>query len=308
MKRTLLFIVLLTPILAFAREQNGAPDLIRSPHNARPTLVLQGETFSVELLEEAALLLRSGEQTIPLTATWTRLPGGNVTGECRVPPGVAAGTYTLEATSPTRADQNTRSVYIYDAFPEDYRIAHIAEAAASSDSLRKALRTANESGAAFVLITAPFAKTDTRESLQLFSDALDESTVPTFVCPQQIAQNGDLYTAFFGTTPYAFRFGKDAYLAFDASHRSLSDAPAEEHRLRRQFRPARWSIGFTPRYDATMNMRSQLTLFVDDPLDVLITGAATRAEQSTIPWGLTDRIATVGSGIRLIEVSERGVE
>lgn len=303
MKRTVVLIVLLTPILAFAREQNGALDLIRSPHNARPTLVLQGETFSVELLEEATLLLRSGEQTIPLTATWTRLPGGNVTGECRVPSGVAAGTYTLEATSPTRADQNTRSVYIYDAFPENYRIAHIAEAAASSDSLRKALRTTNESGAAFVLITAPFANTDTRESLQAFSDALDQSTVPTFVCPQRIDQNGDLYTAFFGATPYAFRFGKDAYLAFDAG-----GAPAAEHRLRRQVRPARWSIGFTPRYDATMNMRSQLTLFVDDPLDVLITGAATRAEQSTIPWGLTDRIATVGSGIRLIEVSERGVE
>ena len=81
-----------------------------------------------------------------------------------------------------------------------------------------------------------------------------------------------------------------------------------EHRLRRQIRPARWSIGFTHRYDVNMNMRSQLTLFVDDPLDVLITGAATRAEQSTVPWGLTERIATVGTGLHLIEVSERGVE
>lgn len=310
MNLRILLMILLVPLAGFAREPDGALGLIQSPHNGRPALALRGESFTVELREEAVLRLRSEERTIPLAVTWTVHFSGNVTGTCRVPSDAAPGPYTLEATTSTHTDRNVRSVYIYDAFPEGYRIAHVSGATVSPERLERSLATAGESGAAFALVTAPFANTEDRESLEAFSAVLDASPVPVFVCPQQNGWGDDRYAAFFGARTFAFQFGRDGYLGFDAMGASnrgtLTDARAAEHRLRRTIRPARWSVGFTRGYDASMDMRSQLTLFVDDPLDVLIAGAV-GAGRVTIPWGSTVLITTVGDGVRIIEVGARGV-
>lgn len=310
MNRCILFTLLLIPLAVFAREPNGSLGLIQSPHNGRPALALQGESFMVELQEEATLQLRSEKRTIPLDVTWSVGSGGNVTGTCRVPSDAAPGPYTLEAATVTSTDQNIRSVYLYDAFPEDYRIAHVPGESVSAERLQRALATAGESGAAFALITAPLANTKDPELLEAFSTVLDESPLPAFLCPQQNSSDDDPYAALFGTRSFAFQFGRDGYLGFNApgapNRAALTDAPAAQHRLRRFIRPARWSIGFTQHYDAAMDMRSQLTLFVDDPLDVLIAGDV-RAGHETIPWGSTALIATAGNDVQLIEVSEQGV-
>jgi hypothetical protein len=302
--RFLIIILLLMSLETLAREKDGALGLIQYPHNARPALALQGATFRIELREDAAVLLRTEKISIPLAVTWTTLPGGNVSGICHVPLDAEPGPYTLEATTPTLIDQNFRSVHVYDAFPNTYRVAHIAEAS-SPERLKKALVTAGESGAAFALITAPIARTGTREALQSWTAVLDQSPVPAFVSPQGANPVGNPGSNFFGSAPYAFGFGADGYLAFVAVA-SPSHIAAAEYRLRRLIRPARWSIGFTHRYDERVNMRSQLTLFVDDPLDVLVTDTS-RGVPVTIPWGTTDAIVTVGDDVRMIEIGERAV-
>lgn len=304
MNRSLLFILLLFPVATFAREKDGALGLIQYPHNARPALALQGDTFGVELREEASVALRSEEISIPLAVTWTTLPGGNVSGDCHVPVDTEPGPYTLEATTSTMVDQNVRSVYVYDAFPNVYRVAHIAEAS-SSKHLEKALAAAGQFGVAFALITASPASNGTRDAFQPWSAVLDQSPVPTFVCPQSENPAGNQTSDFFGSAPYAFGFGTDGYLAFDATG-TPSHVAAAEYRLRRLIRPARWSIGFTHRYDERMKMRSQLTFFVDDPLAILITGSS-RVEPVIIPWGKTDVIVTVGDDVRIIQIGERVV-
>ncbi|OQB27423.1 MAG: hypothetical protein BWY09_03190 [Candidatus Hydrogenedentes bacterium ADurb.Bin179] len=85
------------------------------------------------------------------------------------------------------------------------------------------------------------------------------------------------------------------------------------HLYRRQLRASRWSIGFTHRYDVSMGMRAQLSLFVDDPLDYLVYGHYHRepGEGDGIPWGNTRHIMTpaaVDGKMRFLLVDAEGVK
>ena len=83
-------------------------------------------------------------------------------------------------------------------------------------------------------------------------------------------------------------------------------------RLRRQIKAARWTMGFTHRYETHMGMRSQLVLFVDNPLDFLAVGHLHReleAGEHLIPWTGTKAFATaaaIDGAYRIVEVVEEG--
>jgi hypothetical protein len=119
----------------------------------------------------------------------------------------------------------------------------------------------------------------------------------------------------FGPTVYAFDYGPDGYLVFDTKDYLTADALGPQvgdlQRLRRAIKPARWSIGVSHRYWTDMSMRSQLVLFVDDPLDGFVFGHFHRGlEQDRVPWGTTPIIATpaaVDGAWRLILVTQTGI-
>jgi hypothetical protein len=114
-----------------------------------------------------------------------------------------------------------------------------------------------------------------------------------------------------------FWFGKDGFLSYDTKdYSSASELGPQDGLLevyRRAIKPARWSVGLTHRYEPMQGIRSQLVLFVDDPLDFLLFGHWHRentAEQRAVPWGTTPITvvpAAINGRYRLIDVTERGL-
>lgn len=310
---------------AQARDSEGALGLIITPNNGIPALILPDQTFEALLREKAQLKLRSGETVLDISAEWTEVPGGKMKALCSIPPGAAPGPYTLEATtdSDSEPDQNVRAVYVYQSFPETYTVAHLTdthvgtgpESRNSEAILTGIVKLLNESEAAFVLITGDLTENGDPDQFRTFLRILDGCRMPTFVCPGEHDRNGKAYERFFGTTAYAFRFGLDGYLSFDTKDYLIADELGPQdallERLRRRIKPSRWSVGFTHRYDPAMGMRSQIALFIDNPLDFLLFGHRHREQEEdevVIPWGNTPALTTPAAkdgAFRLIEVTAK---
>ena len=311
---------------ASARQDDGALGVILTPHNARPAVVEPGQAFEAVLETEAELVLRQGEIQLPLDVRWRSLPGGKARGWCALPAEIPQGTYDLEATGGSVADRNLRAVYVLEAVPETYAVAHIADpclgsnadAQLSQEVFRELMAAANSSGAALIVITGDLVENPDHDRLKAFLEILDTAAVPTYVCPGGAQEKLPLYEAYLGPLTFTFVFGLDAYLAFRADN-SLVNSPAgaQDSLLevcRRRIKPARWSIGVSQRYRQAMPLRSQLVLFVDDPLDCLVAGERAEAGEEKkygIPWGRTALIETppAADGVfRLIDVTSQGVE
>ncbi len=326
--RPLRFSLILTLCIAIAiastshaRDSEGVLALIITPNSGLPALVLAGETFEAVLREKAQLKLRSGDAVLEISAEWTELPGGKMKALCSLPPGFPPGPYTLEAVTDSGADQNTRAVYVYESFPETYTVAHLTDThvrtgAESEDSqtvLTDIVKLLNESEAAFVLITGDLTENGGPDQFRTFLRIMDACRMPTFVCPGEHDRSAAAYQRFFGPTAYAFRFGLDGYLSFDTKDHLIADElgaqDAQLEGLRRRIKPSRWSVGFTHRYDPAMGMRSQIALFIDNPLDFLLIGhhhGEQEQGENIIPWGNTPALMTPAAkdgAFRLIEVT-----
>ncbi|MDQ1255611.1 MAG: Metallophos protein [Candidatus Hydrogenedentes bacterium] len=313
-------VLVLLAASAAAREPDGTLGLIQTPNNGMPALVRAGETFDAVLRQQAALRLTGVDGE--LAVEWQTLPGGHARGKCLVPAGTPPGCYALEAD----ADRNARAVYVYDAFPDTYAIAHLSDTHIGSGKgertpeaiLGDVLAAVNASGAAFALVTGDLTHGGEPDQFRAFIEALDTCTLPTFVCPGNHDRTALNYERFFGPLVYSFRFGQDGYLSFDTKDFNTADElgtqDADLEILRRAIKPCRWSIGFTHRYEMSMGMRSQLILFVDNPLDVLIFGHWHRAnteDEERVPWGTTHITvvpAAVNGSMRLIDVGPPGFQ
>lgn len=310
----------LVSMAAHARQPDGTLGLIQTPNNGMPAVVAPGKAFPVYLKEPADLALE-GPASVPLSVTW-RPERGGVTGMAEVPADAPEGTYAL--VSPGR-DRNLRSVYIRASFPEVYTVAHITDTHLGSgrhprsaeEIVGEVFAAANASEAVLALVTGDLTDQGTPEQFQAFLAVLDTCTLPTFVTPGNHDRDGLNYEHFFGPLTSAFLFGPDGYLLFDTKDFIVADElTAQDGYLdtyRRLIKPARWSIGATHRYEASMGMRAQLTLFVDDPLDVLIFGHWHREnteEEKAVPWGHTPIIVTpaaIDGRMRLIDVTVQGI-
>jgi len=207
--------------------------------------------------------------------------------------------------------------------PNDYPVVHVTDVhigkanrdPAPDVMFRRLIEHVNGIKAAFVLITGDVTENGTPEQFRTFIEILDTCVLPTFVCVGNHDRQGLNYENTFGPLVYSFQYGPDGFLVFDTKDFITADnldaQVGELQRLRRAIKPSRWSIGVTHRYEPSMSMRSQLVLFVDDPLDGLLFGHWHReSEVKSVPWGTTPIVVTpaaVDGAWRLILVTQTGI-
>ena len=318
-------LLILLPLSGHARDAQGLLDLIITPNDGMPAMVAPGGAFDAVLREKGELKMLRDGKSLPLTAEWTALPGGSFRAHCTVPAEATVGAWSLECAAGGKTDSTVRAVYVLAEFPEYYIIAHLSDVhigndsapGASEETLRKTVTAVNDSDASFVVITGDLTHNGIPDQFRRFLAVLDTCAVPTFVCPGNHDRTGQNYETFFGPLTYRFTFGRDGYLAFDTKDFVVADSLGPQDGLlceyRRELKPCRWVIGLTHRYEPTMGMRAQLTLFVDDPLDLLLFGHIHReldpAKGEVMPWGTTPMV-TVPAGIngkyRLIDITAQG--
>ncbi|MBX7258753.1 MAG: metallophosphoesterase [Candidatus Hydrogenedentes bacterium] len=329
-RRSICIVAALLPaIAASARQPDGTLGLLQTPNNGMPAIVRPGDTFIVTALHESTIGLQAPEGTTELQVEWSGLPGGKAKGLCTVPATVAPGTYALEAKTADTADTNLRSVYVIESFPSKYVVAHVTDThigttrhkRPSEDIVRDVFAAVNGTDAAFALITGDLTESGEIEQYVSFLSVLDTCTKPTFVCAGNHDRKELNYERFFGPDVYSFRFGDDGYLSFDTKDFLVADdlsGQATEIQLqRRAIKSARWSIGFTHRYEMDMGMRAQLALFVDDPLDYLIFGHWHREnndKEKSVPWDgwrgptkITVTPAAINGEMRFFDVDKSAV-
>lgn len=321
-------LIVLTHV-ARARDAASQLDVIITPNDGMPALVAPGGTMDVVATDKAELSLSGTGGSMPLEPEWVDLPGGRLKAHCVLPADIAPGAYALNAKTSDHVDTNVRSVFVFKAFPDQYTIAHVTDThigsnrngRLSDDILRDVLAAVNDSGAAFVLITGDL--TDQGEAAQFarFVEVLNTCTLPTFVCAGNHDRNGLNYEKTFGPDAYMFWFGKDGYIGFDTKDFYVADdlraQPADLQIFRRTLKPARWCIGFSHRYEADMGMRTQIVLFIDNPLDWFIFGHWHRAnteKEKTVPWAgpngatpITVTPAAINGAMRLFEIGPAGI-
>jgi len=305
---------------AQAREADGRLGLLLLPNDARPALVLAGQSFVVVAREQAELALKSISGTFDVRTRWIRLPSGLHEGVGRVPPGAPPGMYTLEGVSDGTKDRNFRSVFVYESFPETYRVAHLSNLRIGSETGRdtrifQSTKAINEADVAIVLVTGDLTNAGTPKQYAQALDLLGDCLAPTLVSLGHAEQASGLAGDFLGPSTFALRFGWDGYLGYYSAtldDLDMEGRAGEMYRMRRSIRSARWSVGFTNDYGPDVRLRDQLILFLDDPLDVVITArhALTHEVRFSIPWGDTRGFAMPTSdrgGVQIYDVGPGGV-
>jgi predicted phosphodiesterase len=300
-----------------------------TPNEGIPVIALAGSSFDVNATSRGDLTLVSGDTEVSLKPDWVETIPGRARARCVVPEGTAAGAYALRIHTGDRDDSNLRSVFVVEAFPDRYSFAHLTDTHIGSTRHKRhadaiftdAVAAVNASDAQFVIVTGDLTENGEVWQFRKFLDVLNTCRLPTFVCSGNHDRKDLNYEHVFGPDAYAFWFGHDAYLGFDTKDFVVADdlgaQPAELQRLRRDIKPARWSIGFAHRYEPDMGMRAQLTLFVDDPLDHLIFGHWHRANTDTersVPWQgwgratpITVTPAAVNGSMRYFDVGYGGI-
>ncbi|HIJ66081.1 MAG TPA: hypothetical protein HPP77_09035 [Candidatus Hydrogenedentes bacterium] len=303
--------------------------LIRTPNNGRPVIVAPGAAFSALLDEEARLRLVRGETAVALSVSWADAAGGGHQARCPIPDNAPPGDYAIEAATPDGLHRNIRSVFVREQFPNAYNFAHVTDVhiggndrPSPKETFRAVIQAVNASDAEFVLVTGDLTEHAAVDEFNDFTEVLNICEKPTFVCGGERDRTGTLYEDLFGPEVYAFRFGEDGYLGFDAKApagmSALDTQDGDLERLRRKLKPCRWTIGFTHRYgdslrEPHLGMRTQLVLFVDNPLDLLVFGHWEREnteEVRRVPWNTTRLVATPAArdrAYRIIDVTPKGV-
>ncbi len=305
---------------AWAREADGRLGLLLLPNDARPALVLAGQSFTVVARTQAELALKSVSGTFDVGTRWVRLASGLYEGVGKVPPGALPGTYALKGVSGGADDVNFRSVFVYESFPETYRVAHLSNLRIGSKTGRdtgifQSTKAINEAGVAIVLVTGDLTDAGTPKQYAQALDLLGDCLAPTFVSVGRAEQASGLAGDFLGPAAFAVRFGPDGYLGYYSAtleELDLEGRAGAMYRMRRSIRSARWSVGFTNDYGPNVRMREQLILFRDDPLDVVITArhAQMREVRFSIPWGDTRGFAMPTSdrgAVQIYDVGRGGV-
>lgn len=303
---------------AAARQEDGRLGLVLTPNNGMPAVRAPGESFEITARREPGSLALEGEAgAYPLeTGPWRSLGGGRLRAAAVLPAHMPPGAYALAADDGERVEGMPRAVFVLDRIPEYYILAHVAgpRVSGGGNAIVEGLFDAiNASDAALCIVTGGLTEDGAPAQYRALLALLDRLAIPSYVVPGP-GGAGDHYAEFFGPGDYWFNFGLDGYLAIDA--RGVIPAggfgrqDGDLQRFRGIIKPQRRSIGLASHYDPAMGLRAQLSLFHDDPLDWLLTGAGPRdtPEAIPIPWGRTRRLVTPEArtgALRFIDMTAR---
>lgn len=113
------------------------------------------------------------------------------------------------------------------------------------------------------------ASGDVEEARRLTAWAENAAPV-VLLCPAPGER--EAFTAVGVKTPAAFRHGPDGFILLSGDALHASAQAAVLHRMRRDLMPCRWTFAVSDRYSGRVDMRTQLVLFVDHPVDALLAG------------------------------------
>jgi hypothetical protein len=297
---------------AAARDEAGRLALILTPNSAQPAVLAAGSSLQTLLRENVPLRIESAEgAVIELEFTAARPMRGSWMVDSRIPQSVAPGVYTLVADGTEAEDSAFRAVYILDGRPETYRLAHVSNLRVGdpnrSDSRLFRLTAAiNGQAPDLILVTGDLTAAGTDEQFRLAIDILNDCRAPTFVAPGAADNRQGHLESYLGPYSTALRFAADAYLVCSPLAGLTAAGEARLHTERRAVRAARWSIGAAQSF-AHGDLRSALTLFVDDPLDYVFEADAVDGAGAGA-WGRTRGFSgAAGSQVQWYTVGPRGI-
>jgi len=314
--------VLLVSLAASARGPDGALGAIREPNGGMPVAIQPADSFEVLLRREAQLALVRGQSTVPLKVDWTSTDSGRVRGRCKTGPDLAPGLYGLEAQWDGGTDRVGRAVYVARTYAANYLFVSIGEMGLDGQDqgeaairLKKTIKALNASPAAFAVLTGNQTAHGAAMEYQQLLALLASCKKPTYLCAGPA--DGVRFDTYFSRSDYSFTWGQDGFLACDTRDSLPAwDLDGQAGRLQRwrwAIKPQRWSIGFSYQYAERMGMRSQLALFIDDPLDYfLVSRIAGEKEQQSghVMWGTTPLIqapSLTAGRLRLVQVKDEEV-
>jgi hypothetical protein len=295
---------------------SACADTIVWPRLGYPSVNVPGGLLEVGTDTEGSLVLEQAGQLTPLDAQWSAVPAGMHFGRAVLPATISPGRYTLQLTGPNGTTSRPGAVHILEKVPEDYAIAVVRSVASPEGAIPAGDLNAALSGASvnLAVLVGPFATQGAAQEMESLEAQLLALDMPVFLCPRSSDLRVPVFIEHFGNAFHGVTFGRDGYLFLGAglfaqdpqTHGRLGEA----HRLRRALRASRWSVGVAGDYGLGWDLRSQMALFVDDPLNALITATAPPEVGATVPWGKTALIlpppAPQGP-ITILDVSANGI-
>jgi hypothetical protein len=281
------------------------------PSSGRPAVTVPGDLFSIDAPGAVDGQLVSGTKRISVEITLNNgtLPeGGSVV---HVPTTMEPGRYQLSVAMPGGARVERGPVFVLSSIPSEYRVAIVRadmggedEGVFSPDLLDEVASSSPD----MVFVIGMLTQDGTSSSYAHTARQFAALPFPTFFCPDESELLRGPYVEHFGEPVHAFRFGGDGYLFLGSgpAHRDSGIAAqiGPIHRWRRLLRSSRWSIGVAGRFGLDWSVRSQLVLFVDDPLDYLVPGTVPAGVAERVPWGRTRLALPSGGPLQIIHVGD----
>lgn len=275
----------------------GIAEGVEWPRFGRPAVLVPGGLLEVGAREEGTLSLEREGRLTPLNTNWSPAPGAIHQGRATVPEGIAPGVYTLQLASSGGTSARTSAVHILAELPEEYAIALVrgalpAEGAVEQSPMPAALPARlNEAGVQVAFIFGPLTAHGTDEEYQALEALITGINLPVYLCPDKRDLRGDDFRARFGNPIHGVPFGRDGFLflgaGLPAEDPRAREFLGEAYSLRRALRASRWSIGVAGAFGLDWDLRAQIALFVDDPLNALIAASVAPGLGAAVPWGRT---------------------
>ncbi len=305
---------------AYARSEDGKLGFLKFPNNGQPAIVVRGHSFIIRAQGEPDVFVDTEAGLIDMTPKWRRIPGGESEATIEIPAEFAPGFYNLVGNLNEAEDVQRRALLVLESARAQYAIAHIPSPGIGAFQEATLADAFSDETPLFLIVTGDLTASGSADEYRTLLDWLDTSSVPTLVAPGLSDSHEGRFADYFDPNPHFTMCGHDAVMAMGETaanvDEDLSGEAGAYQLLRRAMKPARWSIGISGYPPAALSARLQIVLFVDTPLDVLVTGRALANDDSpaTVAWdsfqGPTRVIAPDAedrAGIEWIRVTPAGV-
>ncbi|MBX3176705.1 MAG: hypothetical protein KF886_05050 [Candidatus Hydrogenedentes bacterium] len=272
----------------------AASSVLLWPVAGRPAVASPGGTIHIALREEGAIGLSRGGEPYSLALALDPSPAG-LEGRATLPESLPPGAYDVLVDSASGAELHRNVVYVLPEAPVSYTLAIVRgtallEPGPEGASIAEGV-AARISAASLVFAVGPFSREGAPVDYAAIRPALEGASIPVYLCPDISDLRSGSWPESLGAPVYGVTFGEDGYLVlgpgFAAQQARSSRWIGPAHRARRALRASRWSTGIVTRYGIDWDVRAQLALFNDDPLDYLVAMSVPPETGDTAPWGRT---------------------